>query len=219
MKKIRWTILMIISFLIVSGCSTVPDVPPRLSDERMQQLRKEYPFSTGYPSNIQMRDVPFDEILDYSDAVIIAEVLQRDADFKVDLTAEPGTPEADLKEKERQQGGEPYQPTFVSYNVNVRETIVGEKVEGHVQLFFNSDFKGVEPDLKPGMNIVVSVKKGTAPAQQGKYSFTRYATYYIVDENYVLSAFQGQTDEMKTFTEQTDGRTLAHLVEIIKECW
>lgn len=95
---------MIISFLIVSGCSTVPDVPPRLSDERMQQLRKEYPFSTGYPSNIQMRDVPFDEILDYSDAVIIAEVLQRDADFQVDLTAEPGTPEADLKEKSGSKG-------------------------------------------------------------------------------------------------------------------
>lgn len=92
-------------------------------------------------------------------------------------------------------------------------------MEGHVQLFYNADFKGVEPDLKPGMNIVVSVKKGTAPAQQDKYSITRYATYYIVDENYVLAAFQGQTDEMKVFTDQTDGTTLAHLVEIIKECW
>jgi hypothetical protein len=147
--------------------------------------------------------------------VIIAEVIKQNENFQSTLSAEPGTPEGDFAEKDKAQG----KPTFVSYEVKVEEVIVGEDVKETTNLFYNADFIGVEPDLKPSMRIVTSVKKGTAPEQERSYSFTRYATYYVVDENYVISAYQGNTDEMRSFTNQTDGKTLSNLAEQIKELW
>ena len=187
MKRITLTILFFSLALFVFGCSSDKQNASNLSNERIAELRKEYPLSEGNPSLAQTVDVPFEQILEMSDSVIIAEVIKQNPNFKSTLTAEPGTPEGDAAEKDKARGIEPYKPTFVSYQVKVDEVIVGEDVEETTNLFYNADFVGTEPDLKPGMKIVASVKKGTAPEQQGSYSFTRYATYYIVDD-FVLSA-------------------------------
>ncbi|MEO2260434.1 hypothetical protein ABGV43_26385 [Paenibacillus amylolyticus] len=219
MRKILITILFLSVVLVVMGCSSNKPITSSLSDERILELRKEYPLSEGNASLAQSVDVPFEQILEMSDAVIIAEVVKQNPSFQSTLTAEPGTPEGDAAEKDKAQGIEPYKPTFVSYEVKVDEVIVGEEVDETTNLFYNADFIGVEPDLEPGMKIVASVKKGTAPEQQGSYSFTRYATYYVVDDDYVLSAYQGKSEEMINFTNQTDGKTLNNLVEQIKELW
>lgn len=219
MKRITLTILLFSLALIVFGCSSDKQNASSLSNERIAELRKEYPLSEGNPSLAQTVDVPFEQILEMSDSVIIAEVIKQNPNFKSTLTAEPGTPEGDAAEKDKARGIEPYKPTFVSYQVKVDEVIVGEDVEETTNLFYNADFVGTEPDLKPGMKIVASVKKGTAPEQQGSYSFTRYATYYVVDEDFVLSAYQGESDEMRSFTEQTDGKTLNNLIDQVKELW
>lgn len=219
MRKILITILCLSVVIVVMGCSSNKPITSSLSDERILELRKEYPLSEGNASLAQSVDVPFEQILEMSDAVIIAEVVKQNPSFQSTLTAEPGTPEGDAAEKDKAQGIEPYKPTFVSYEVKVDEVIVGEEVDETTNLFYNADFIGVEPDLEPGMKIVASVKKGTAPEQQGSYSFTRYATYYVVDDDYVLSAYQGKSEEMKNFTNQTDGKTLNNLVEQIKELW
>ncbi len=219
LRKISLTILLFSLVLVAMGCSSNKPAALSLSDERITELRKEYPLSEGNASLAQTVDVPFDQILGMSDAVIIAEVVKQNPNFTSSLTAEPGTPEGDAAEKDKTQGIEPYKPTFVSYEVKVDEVIVGEEVPNSVNLFYNADFVGIEPDLKPGMKIVASIKKGTAPEQQGSYSFTRYATYYVVDDDYVLSAYQGKTGEAKIFTNQTDGKTLDNLVEQIKELW
>ncbi|MGV2966169.1 hypothetical protein [Paenibacillus sp. AGC30] len=219
LKKIPLTILLFSLVLVVLGCSSDKQIASSLSDERIAEFRKQYPLSQGNPSLAQTVDVPFDQILELSDSVIIAEVIKQNPNFKSTLTAEPGTPEGDAAEKDKARGIEPYKPTFVSYEVKVEEVIVGADVEDTTNLFYNADFIGIEPDLKPGMKIVASVKKGTAPEQQGSYSFTRYATYYVVDENYVLSAYQGESEEMKSFTKQTDGKTLNNLAEQVKELW
>ncbi|PAF33218.1 hypothetical protein [Paenibacillus sp. 7516] len=219
MKRITLTILLFSLALIVFGCSSDKQNASSLSNERIAELRKEYPLSEGNPSLAQTVDVPFEQILEMSDSVIIAEVIKQNPNFKSTLTAKPGTPEGDAAEKDKARGIEPYKPTFVSYQVKVDEVIVGEDVEETTNLFYNADFVGTEPDLKPGMKIVASVKKGTAPEQQGSYSFTRYATYYVVDEDFVLSAYQGESDEMRSFTEQTDGKTLNNLIDQVKELW
>lgn len=219
MKRITLTILLFSLTLIVFGCSSDKQNASSLSNERIAELRKEYPLSEGNPSLAQTVDVPFEQILEMSDSVIIAEVIKQNPNFKSTLTAEPGTPEGDAAEKDKARGIEPYKPTFVSYQVKVDEVIVGEDVEETTNLFYNADFVGTEPDLKPGMKIVASVKKGTAPEQQGSYSFTRYATYYVVDEDFVLSAYQGESEEMRSFTEQTDGKTLNNLIDQVKELW
>jgi len=219
LKRITLTILLFSLTLIVFGCSSDKQNASSLSNERIAELRKEYPLSEGNPSLAQTVDVPFEQILEMSDSVIIAEVIKQNPNFKSTLTAEPGTPEGDAAEKDKARGIEPYKPTFVSYQVKVDEVIVGEDVEETTNLFYNADFVGTEPDLKPGMKIVASVKKGTAPEQQGSYSFTRYATYYVVDEDFVLSAYQGESEEMRSFTEQTDGKTLNNLIDQVKELW
>lgn len=219
MKRITLTILFFSLALFVFGCSSDKQNASSLSNERIAELRKEYPLSEGNPSLAQTVDVPFEQILEMSDSVIIAEVIKQNPNFNSTLTAEPGTPEGDAAEKDKARGIEPYKPTFVSYQVKVDEVIVGEDVEETTNLFYNADFVGTEPDLKPGMKIVASVKKGTAPEQQGSYSFTRYATYYIVDEDFVLSAYQGENEEMRSFTEQTDGKTLNNLIDQVKELW
>ncbi|MCM3171769.1 hypothetical protein [Paenibacillus sp. MER 99-2] len=205
--------------IVVLGCSTDQQLVASLTDDRIEELREEYPLSAGSPAYVQTIDVSFDQILEISDAVIIAEVLKQNENFQATLSTEPGTPEGDFAEKDKAQGMEPYKPTFVSYKVKVHRVIVGEEVNENINLFYNADFVGVEPNLKPGMKIVTSIKEGTAPEQKGSYSFTRYATYYVVDDNYVLSAFQGNTEEMRNFTKQTDGKTLINMVEHIEELW
>lgn len=66
------------------------------------------------------------------------------------------------------------------------------------------------------MRIVAAIKKGVGEEQEGSYSFTRYGTYYVVDGDYVLSAFEGQTEEMKAFSRDTNGYKLDHLIAEIK---
>lgn len=219
LKKMIVIILLLSLTLVILGCSTDQQSSLRLSEERIKELRKEYPLSDGHSDYAQSIDVPFEQILERSDSVIIAEVVKQNENFQSTLSVEPGTPEGDFSDKDKERGVQPYRPTFVSYKVRVKEIIVGEVVEETTNLFYNADFVGIEPDLKPGMTIVASVKKGTAPEQKGSYSFTRYATYYVVDEKYVLSAYHGKTEEMSNFTNQTDGITLNNLIEQIRKLW
>lgn len=117
-------------------------------------------------------------MLDYTDSVIIVEVIQQMQDFSVDLITEPGTPEGNLAEKLEVSGEQPYKPEFTSFQV--------------------------------------AVKKGVGKEQEGSYSFTRYGTYYVVEDDYVLSAFEGQTEEMKAFSRETNGYKLNLLIAEIK---
>ncbi|WP_019913813.1 hypothetical protein [Paenibacillus sp. HW567] len=220
-KLITSTIASIMVFGFIMGCSDRSSESDKfaaasLSPEKIKELRKEYPLSTGSPKNVDLRDLTFKEVLDYTDSVIIAEVVQQMPDFSVDLITEPGTPEGDLAEKLKESGLQPYKPEFTSFQVNVDEVVTGEKVGSTINLIYNSEFKGVEPDLKPGMKIVVAIKNGVGEEQKGSYSFTRYGTYYVVEGDYVLSAFEGQSEEMRTFSRDANGNKLENLISEIK---
>lgn len=110
----------------------------------------------------------------------------------------------------------PYQPKFISYEVKVHEVVTGADVPKDTFLFYNADFAGVEPELKPGMEIIAVVKKGTTGKQVDGYSFTRYGTYYIVDGDYVLAAYEGESEELRDFTEKTNGIQLDSFMDKIK---
>lgn len=47
-------------------------------------------------------------------------------------------------------------------------------------------------------------------------TFKEVLPYYVVDDDYVLSAFEGQTEEMKAFSRETNGYKLDHLIAEIK---
>ena len=84
---------------------------------------------------------------------------------------------------------------------------------------YNFELSDMEPHLRPGMKIIAAVKKKVGPQQEGSYTFTRYGTYYIVDDHYVLSAFDSESEEISSFTNITNGRTIDHLKSKIKELW
>ncbi|WP_160036402.1 hypothetical protein [Paenibacillus sp. An7] len=217
-KLKRKAALVILTTVFVIGCSNTST--DALEQSRIQELRKDYPLSTGTVPYINMRDIPFKEILDIADSVIVAEVISQVVDVSVELPAEPGTPEGKLAEKDKSRGFEPYKPTFISYEVTVDEVIIGDEVKDTVNMMYNSELSEMEPRLRPGMKIIAAVKKMAGPQQEeGSYSFTRYGTYYIVDDRYVLSAFDSDSEEISNFTNITNGRTIDHLKSKIKELW
>lgn len=220
-RAMHWLISVVL-LIGLTSCSTpfsnaTEDTGNRLSLNRIEELRGEYPLSTGVPPTINMREVSFREMIDFGEAVIIAEVMSELPNFRVDLRAERGTPEGDSAVKDRAAGIAPYKPEFIAYKVKVHQVVTGEDVNEDTFLFYNADFAGMEPELKPGMRIVTVVKKGTAGEQVGGYSFTRYGTYYIVDGDYVLSAYEGESEELREFTEQTNGIQVDSFIQKIKE--
>lgn len=220
-KQITFAIASMLLVTVITSCSYPSTHPNRLttrglSPEKIQELRKEYPLSIGSPVNVNFRDLTFKEVLDHTDSVIIAEVIQQMPDISVDLITAPGTPEGNLSAKEQEAGMKPYKPEFTSFQVNVKEVVTGEEVENTINLIYNSDFKDIEPNLKPGMKIVVAIKNGVGAQQEGSYSFTRYGTYYVVEGDYVLSAYEGQSEEMRDFTMQTNGKPLENLISEIR---
>lgn len=220
-RAMHWLISVVL-LIGLTSCSTPfsnshDDAGNRLSLNRIAELREEYPLSTGVPPTINMREVSFREMMDFGEAVIIAEVMSELPNFSVDLTVVPGTPEGDSAEKDRTAGIAPYKPEFIAYKVKVHQVVTGEGVNEDTFLFYNADFAGMEPELKPGMRIVTVVKKGTTGEQVEGYSFTRYGTYYIVDGEYVLSAYEGESEELREFTEQTNGIQVDCFIQKINE--
>ncbi|MET3939212.1 hypothetical protein ABIC22_002024 [Paenibacillus sp. PvP094] len=220
-RAMHWLISVVL-LIGLTSCSTPfsnsrDDAGNRLSLNRIAELREEYPLSTGVPPTINMREVSFREMMDFGEAVIIAEVMSELPNFSVDLTAVPGTPEGDSAEKDQDAGIGPYKPEFIAYKVKVLQVVTGEGVNEDTFLFYNADFAGMEPELKPGMRIVTVVKKGTTGEQVEGYSFTRYGTYYIVDGDYVLSAYEGESEELREFTEKTNGIQVDSFIQKIKE--
>lgn len=164
-KMTCWLLSIVLALVSLSGCSSpfyesFNAAGSRLSSDRMNELRKEYPLSTGVPATINMREVSFNEVMAFGDGVVVAEVLKVLPSFRVELSTKPGTPERKVADKDRANGITSYQPEFISYQVKVNEVVTGEDVEKDTFLFYNADFAGVEPELKPGMKIIAVVKKG-----------------------------------------------------------
>ncbi|UPK43908.1 hypothetical protein [Paenibacillus pabuli] len=187
-----------------------------LSQDRLQELREDYPLSPQSLVTPWMKKVTFREIMDFSDAVIVAEVVSVLPNFSMVLTTEPDTPERKMADKQETAGMTPYEAEFVSYEVKVHEVITGGDVAKETFLFYNAAFAGIEPELKPGQRIVTAIKKGVGPEQRGGYSFSRYGTYYIVDGNYVLSAYGGFSNKALEFTKQTNGIRLEQFVKKVR---
>lgn len=186
-----------------------------LTPARMEELRQEYKLSSSTPATIHMKDLSFKEVLERTDATIIAEVIRPIAEFSVELPSGPGTAEGAFADKQISLGGLSYQPKFTAFQVKVKEVITGVEVTDTIHLVFNSEFKEMEPALKPGMKIVTAIKKADGQ-REGNYFFTRYGTFYIVDEDYVLAAFEGQTEEILDFNRETNGKSLQHLLGLIQ---
>ncbi|HBU83705.1 MAG TPA: hypothetical protein DEF35_18995 [Paenibacillus sp.] len=201
------------------GCSapfSEDDELDVFSQDRLQELRGEYPLSPQSLVTPWMKKVTFKEIMDFADAVVVAEVVSVLPNFSMVLTTEPDTPERKMTEKQESKGMTPYEAEFISYEVKVQEVITGGAVAKETFLFYNAAFAGIEPTLKPGQRIVTAIKEGVEAEQRGGYSFSRYGTYYIVDGDYVLSAYGGFSNKALEFTKQTNGIRLEKFVKRVR---
>lgn len=187
-----------------------------LSPERLQELREDYTLSPQSLVTPWMKKVTFREIMDFSDAVVVAEVVNVLPNLSMVLTTESDTPERKMAEKQENTGMIPYEAEFVSYKVKVHEVIVGGDVAKETFLFYNAAFAALEPKLMPGQRIVTAINKGVGSEQHGGYFFSRYGMYYIVDGDYVLSAYEGFSNEALEFTKQTNGIRLEQFVKRVR---
>lgn len=146
-KRDRISILQLLCLLVLlTGCADAAPAASSLSPERIKELRQEYPAVQGFPPNIMAREIPYRQVLEVADAVIIAEVVQPNPNFRSELPAEHNTPEGALTDKTNKQDLSPAVYEFVSYQVRVEEVIYGETVENTIDLFYSSELQGFEPD-------------------------------------------------------------------------
>lgn len=223
LRVVCWLIAITLTFGLL-GCSASfsnsdddkSDFLDVLSQDRLQELREDYPLSSQSLVTPWMKKVTFREIMDFSDAVVVAEVVSVLPDFSMLITTEPDTPERTMTEKQETTGMTPYEAEFVSYKVKVHEVITGGDVAKETFLFYNAAFAAFDPKLMPGQRIVTAIKKGVESEQRGGYYSSRYGTYYIVDGDYVLSAYEGFSNEALEFTKQTNGIKLDQFVKKVR---
>lgn len=196
-------LLLMIAFGLIS-CRASDNEP--LSPERISQLRIDYPAYNENPELVDMKVPTFEEIIKGVDSVIIGRVVRELPPYEVDLSP---LLQPELRAKENASGiSSKHQ--FHQVEIEVVRHISGKPVNKVIPLAYNAMFEGYEPRLKTGMIIVVGIANGSG-VHQGKYFFTRFGTYYIVDDEYVLSAVDD------AFSQQMNGHKVDRLIEKIKE--
>ncbi|WP_151737511.1 hypothetical protein [Paenibacillus tengchongensis] len=187
-----------------------------LSPERIAELREEYPVVLGTLTEAVSKELSFPKILDVSQTAAVVEVLEKLPEYTLNLIGDANTPEGKLDEKHRSMGFSFAEAQFTQFRVKVTELIAGDPVEEYINLYYNSDFQDIEPDLAPGTKLVTILFK--APSHpEGNYSFTKFGTYYVVDDNYVLSAYESdEHGEMSFPGKPMNGRSVDALIHEIK---
>lgn len=169
--------------------------PRMLTQERVQELRAKYPVSYLVPPTVNIIELSFSDILDISpNAVVVAEVVKKVPEYRV------------MREV-----------SFTPYQVKVEEIIIGKMDSEFINISYNSGFVGSEPDLQVGTKIVVAVVQ--APSHPvGIYGFTKYGMYYVVDDHYVLSAYESkELGELGIEDQVMNGKTLTALKAAIRD--
>ncbi|WP_028544195.1 hypothetical protein [Paenibacillus taiwanensis] len=197
-------ILLVISYLVIYSNNS-----GSLSSERIHQLRLNYPAYNNESAMYHVKRPSFQEIAKVSESIISAEVIGELPEYEIDLFGQPNTPEFKINEKMKKNGLPTKRATFVQYEVKVLETLNDEPVNGNIKLVYNKAFKDAEVDLKKGTKIITVIAKGDT-VHEGKHFFTKFGTYYIVDNDYVLSAVDDD------FSKKMNGKTVTSLLDEIK---
>ncbi len=177
-----------------------------LTPERISQLRIDYPAYNENPELVDMKAPTFEEIIKEVDSVIVGRVVRELPPYEVDLSP---LLQPELRAKGNASGISS-RHQFHQVEIEVVRHISGKPVDQKIPLAYHAMFEGYEPKLKSGMNIVVGIASGSG-VHQGKHFFTRFGTYYIVDDEYVLSAVDD------AFSQQMNGQKLERLIAKIKE--
>ncbi|HIW31481.1 MAG TPA: hypothetical protein IAA29_01735 [Candidatus Paenibacillus intestinavium] len=200
------TSTIIIVALLVAIIYSIPSKSNNdfLSIEEITELRNEYPTYNNGPALVSSIPLSFQELIEGADSVIIAQVEEQLPNYEIILSV---TSEAE-KAIHKKNGSDQKEP-FVQYKLSVDKVISGDSVDSEIMLAHNALLIGSEPELKPGMKLILGVVKGVG-SHEGKYFYAKSGTYYIVNDSYVLSTFDDETSKLMS------GGTLEKLISTIK---
>lgn len=219
--KRRNLLLIFLSVILVGGVaiysSSDSSENKSLTEERLVDLRANYPVNYNTLMNVAMIEVPFSHMLEFSQTAVVAEVIEKLPEYTINLIPDENTPEGILNKKHEEMGFSFAEARFTPFKVKVDEIIAGDPLSEYVNIYYNSDFINTEPDLAPGTKIVVTLFK--APGHpEGNYSFSKFGTYFVVDNDYVLSAYESkELGEMSFEGKTMNGKTLENLKGEIRD--
>ncbi|GBF75579.1 hypothetical protein PA598K_03997 [Paenibacillus sp. 598K] len=208
-KPIAITLLALIACLSIGivYLSSQTKADDYLSAQKIEALRADYPIYDKDPDFLSTVPLSFQDVFEGVDSVVIGSVVEALPEYSITLPLESEADKA-VDEKNKELGFDPRRE-FVQYKLKVEKLIAGEAVDDEIILSHNAMFVGIEPELKPGMELLLGLSKGM-DMHEGKYFFSRYGTYYIVEDDYVLPAYEDQVS--KTLT----GASLTQLIDTIK---
>lgn len=190
MLRIAALILMlIIAMFIIINLTKQNIEPTKLSPERIAQLRLDYPTYNTSHELVTMNPLTFLEIAEEAESIIIGKVIKQLQQYEIDLIS--------------------HKASFVQYEVAVEKVISGNPTPDTIYLAYNAMFIGHEPELKSGMRLILGTAEGH-DVHKGKHFFSRYGTYYIVDDHYVLSTVDDE------YSHVMNGKPLEALIKEIK---
>jgi len=201
----------------------------RLTAERIEELRTEYPVFYGAPFADSL-PVSMYKLLSLSDTVLIAKSTGKMNTYTDSYIFDSSSPEVLVDKK---AGGTGIQNVKrFEYEVEVVEDSSGlYKPGAHITLAQNADLEPYLPVLKEGLEFIVPIRvvadqNATRKVQQ---YFAEAGFYYVVDNGYVLAAFEesqyGFTGlkaesvykEMGYLSEQFKGKTPDEMSKLVNK--
>lgn len=183
-------VVLIIAIVLIVELTKQKIEPPQLSPERIAQLRLDYPTYNTSHELVYVNPLTFLEIAEEAESIIIGKVVKQLPQYEIDLIME--------------------KYNFVQYEVAVEKVVRGKSTADTIYLAYNAMFIGHEPELKRGTRLILGTEAGK-DVHEGKHFFSRYGTYYIVDDHYVLST----TDD--EYSKVMNGKSLQALIKEIKD--
>ncbi len=162
-----------------------------LNQSEVEELRAQYPLYSGVPAHVSIKEITLDDIMKTAETLVLAEVIEPLPEYTIQLVDDSDSSEGKLQEKGKEFGLSDT-ATFISYRIKVMEDLLESEIlhnqSAEITIAVSSEFKEVEPELKPGMRIITPISQGTGK-HQGKYLYSKYGLYYVTDHGYVLSAY------------------------------
>lgn len=186
------SILLIIAVISIFVLNNVRPNASSLSQDEIEELRENYPLYPGVPDHLSMKVVTLDDAMKTAETFVFAEVIEQLPEYTINLIDDSNSAEGKIHEKGKEFGMTDT-ANFIQYKIKVIEDLFESNIFKNNQpeeiiIAVSSEFKDVEPELKPGMKIITPIMQGKGK-HQGKYLYYKYGLYYVTDDEYVLAAY------------------------------
>ncbi|WP_281883531.1 hypothetical protein [Paenibacillus sp. YYML68] len=144
----------------------------------------DYNKKLEVPPTIEMFDpTTLDEMVNYTDLIIIGEVEERHNKVNTPLDPNSNTPEAAIQNKMKSQGFQPSDgPAIIPNRVKVKEVLHGNTTSKEITIIQSEIFEGYEPKLNKKDTMIFFLSKVSDRAEH--YNIVHpYASYYYIKNN------------------------------------